>query len=114
MRLSLRRARVDAQGLHGQVIAIDGPYGNLITDVDATTFAQLGYAPGDKVRVRLAGRSIDVPLAHTFSDVPHGAPLLFIDSRGHLGLALNQDSFARRYNVTVPSALAIPRKGPVK
>jgi S-adenosylmethionine hydrolase len=110
VRLPLRPATVDAQGLHGQVIAIDGPYGNLITDVDATTFAKLGYAPGDKVRLRLAGRTIDVPLAHTFSDVPHGAPLLFIDSRGHLGLALNQDSFARRYNVTVPSALAIPRK----
>lgn len=110
VRLPLRPATVDAQGLHGQVIAIDGPYGNLITDVDATTFAQLGYGRGDTVRVRLAGRTIDVPLAHTFSDVPRGAPLLFIDSRGHLGLALNQDSFARRYNVTVPSTLAIPRK----
>ena len=110
VRLPLRPATVDAQGLHGRVIAIDGPYGNLITDVDAATFSQLGYAPGDTVRVRIAGRSIDVPLAHTFSDVPHGAPLLFIDSRGHVGLALNRDSFARRYNVTVPSALAIPRK----
>ena len=110
VRLPLRPASVDAQGLHGQVIAVDGPYGNLITDVDATTFAQLGYTPGDKVRVRLAGRTIDVSLAHTFSDVPRGAPLLFIDSRGHVGLALNQDSFARRYNVTVPSSLAIPRK----
>jgi len=110
VRLPLRPATVDAQGLHGQVIAIDGPYGNLITDVDAATFAQLGYVPGDKVRIRLAGRTIDVPLAHTFSDVPHGTPLLFIDSRGHLGLALNKDSFARRYKVTVPGALAIPRK----
>ena len=109
VRLPLRPATVDAQGLHGQVIAIDGPYGNLITDVDATIFAQLGYAPGDKVPVRLAGRTIDVPLAHTFSDVPRGAPLLFIDSRGHVGLALNHESFARRYKVTVPSSLAIPR-----
>jgi S-adenosyl-L-methionine hydrolase (adenosine-forming) len=114
VRLPLQPATVDAQGLHGQVIAIDGPYGNLITDVDAATFSQLGYAAGDKVHVRLAGRTIDAPLAHTFSDVPRGAPLLFIDSRGRVGLALNQDSFARRYNVTVPSALAIPRKGPVR
>src|SRR5262249_21122621 len=110
VRLPLRSATVDAQGLHGQVIAIDGPYGNLITDVDAATFSQLGYAAGDTVRVRLAGHTIDAPLAHTFSDVPRGTPLLFIDSRGHVGLALNQDSFARRYNVSVPSALAIPRK----
>ena len=110
VRLSLRPATVDARGLHGQVVAIDGPFGNLITDLDAATFAQLGYLPGDRVHIRLPGRTLDAPLARTFGDVPRGTPLVFVDSRGHVGLAVNQDSFARRYNVTVPCSIAISRK----
>ncbi len=110
VRLALRPATVDGQGLHGRVVAIDGPFGNLITDVDAATFAQLGYSPGDRVGIRLAGRTLDAPLARTFGDVPRGTPLVFIDSRGHVGLAVNQDSFARRYKVTVPCSIAISHK----
>jgi len=45
----------------------------------------------------------------TFSDVPVGQPLLYIDSRGHLGLAVNQNSFVGIYGVKLPSALLIPR-----
>ena len=110
VRLTLPPPTLDAQGLHGRVVAIDGPFGNLITDLDAATFAQLGYTPGDRVRIRLAGRALDVPLARTFGDVPRGTPLVFIDSRGHVGLAVNQDSFARRYDVSVPCSIAISRR----
>src|SRR5262245_52469351 len=110
VRLPLPPPTLDAQGLHGPVVAIDGPFGNLITDLDAATFAQLGYSLGDRVRIRLAGRSLDAPLARTFGDVPRGAPLVFIDSRGHVGLALNHDSFARRYGVSIPCSIAISRR----
>jgi S-adenosylmethionine hydrolase len=45
----------------------------------------------------------------TFSDVPLGQPLLYIDSRGHLGLAVNQSSFAAKYGIKPPATLFIPR-----
>jgi S-adenosyl-L-methionine hydrolase (adenosine-forming) len=47
----------------------------------------------------------------TFSDVPLNHPLLYIDSRGRLALAVNQNSFAATYEVKPPVALAIPRAG---
>jgi hypothetical protein len=47
----------------------------------------------------------------TFSDVPVGDPLLYIDSRGHVGLAVNQKSFAATYGIKPPVPLAIPRVG---
>ena len=47
----------------------------------------------------------------TFSDVPVGQPLLYIDSRGHLGLAVNQNSFAAMYGIKPPAELFIPRAG---
>src|SRR4051794_13592513 len=39
----------DANGLQGQVIGTDGPFGNLVTNVPAETFAKLGYSLGDRV-----------------------------------------------------------------
>jgi hypothetical protein len=45
----------------------------------------------------------------TFSDVPLGQPLFYIDSRGRLGLAVNQGSFQNKYGVKVPAALDIER-----
>jgi S-adenosylmethionine hydrolase len=45
----------------------------------------------------------------TFSDVPVNEPLLYIDSRGHLGLAVNQNSFAATYGIRPPVELFIPR-----
>jgi S-adenosylmethionine hydrolase len=48
---------------------------------------------------------------NTFSDVPVGEPLLYIDSRGRLGLAVNQDNFSATYGIKPPAALFIPRTG---
>jgi S-adenosylmethionine hydrolase len=47
----------------------------------------------------------------TFSDVPLNQPLLYIDSRGHLGLAVNQNSFAATYGIKPPADIFIPRAG---
>jgi S-adenosylmethionine hydrolase len=38
VRLGLETPTVDDKGLHGEVIATDGPFGNLVTNVDAETF----------------------------------------------------------------------------
>src|SRR6202171_6770745 len=38
VRLDLKPATVDAKGLTGEVIALDGPYGNLITNIGADDF----------------------------------------------------------------------------
>ena len=46
----------------------------------------------------------------TFSDVPVGQPLLYIDSRGRLSLGLNERNFAETYKVGDGAVLVIPRK----
>jgi len=45
----------------------------------------------------------------TFSDVPVNEPLLYIDSRGRLGLAVNQNNFAATYGIKPPTELFIAR-----
>ena len=110
VRLDIRVASVDAAGLHGKVIGTDGPFGNLVLNVPAETFAKLGYKLGDTVPVQLAGKSYEFPFVKTFSDVAVGKPLFYIDSRGRLSLGINQRDFSKTYGVGSEAEIMIPAK----
>ena len=110
VRLNIQEAMIDARGLHGEVIGTDGPFGNLVLNVPEETFARLGYKLGDKVPVVLDGKSYAFPLAKTFSDVPVGKELFYIDSRGRLSIGINQRNFAETFKVGEGAQLTIPRK----
>lgn len=110
VRLDLKPAKVEASGLSGEIIATDGPYGNLITNIDAGLFAQLDYKVGEQVHFTLAGKLHSMRFVRTFSDVPKGEPLLYIDSRGRLAIAINQGNAQARLRVTPPSRLLIHKK----
>jgi len=103
-------AMINANGLHGQVIGTDGPFGNLVTNVPAETFTKLGYKLGDHVPVTIAGIRYVLPFVKTFSDVPVGDGLLYIDSRGRLSLGIDQGNFAEVRHVAPPVPLEIPAK----
>ena len=109
VRLELKAATLDERGLSATVIATDGPFGNLVTNIDAEEFLKLGYQRGQEVSVTVGGREMKIKFVKTFSDVPLGQPLLYIDSRGHVALAVNQNNFAAIYGVKPPAALLIPR-----
>src|ERR1700733_14728049 len=110
VRLDLKPATLDDKGLTGEVIALDGPFGNLVTNISAEDFLKLGYQRGDKLKVTIAGREVEMPFVRTFSDVPLKQPLLYIDSRGRASFALNQSSLATEYKIDPPQPIFIPRK----
>jgi S-adenosylmethionine hydrolase len=109
VRLDIAPAKLDDRGLSGEVIATDGPFGNLVTNLSGDDFLKLGYARGRTVHVTIGKNEMDIPFVRTFSDVPLKQPLLYIDSRGRLGLAVNQESFAATYGVKPPVTIFIPR-----
>jgi S-adenosylmethionine hydrolase len=110
VRLKNTTAMIDAKGLHGQVIGTDGPFGNLVLNVPAEMFAKLGYRIGDHVRLTIADVEYTLPFVKTFSDVPVGDGLLYIDSRGRLSVGIDQGNFAKVHHVTPPATLEIPVK----
>jgi hypothetical protein len=110
VRLNLHNATIEADVLHGEVIGTDGPFGNLVLNVPAETFRQLGYKLGDNIPVTLDGKQYAFPFVKTFSDVPVGNPLFYIDSRGRLSLGINQRNFAETYKAGEGSRLMIPKK----
>jgi S-adenosylmethionine hydrolase len=110
IRIDIPTATIDTTGLHAQVLGLDGPFGNVILDVPSETFARLGYHLGDPVPVTIDGHPYTIPFHKTFSDVPVGSPLFYIDSRGRLALSLNQRNFADQYKVVPGMSVTIPAK----
>jgi S-adenosylmethionine hydrolase len=110
VQLDLSPSRLDIGGITGEVIALDDPYGNLITNVTGEDFLKLGYAPGDSLHLRIGDRQAEMPFVRTFSDVPQGKPLAYIDSRGRFSLAMNQGDFSKEFRVKPPVSIFIPRK----
>jgi S-adenosylmethionine hydrolase len=109
VRLDIAPAKLDERGLSGEVIATDGPFGNLVTNISGDDFLKLGYTRGRTVHITIGKNEMDILFVRTFSDVPLNKPLLYIDSRGHLGLAVNQGSFAATYGIKPPVTIFIPK-----
>jgi len=112
VRIEIATPRLDERRLTGMVLALDGPYGNLVTNVEAGSLAELGWRVTDRVPVAIGGRKLVLPYVRTFGDVAAGEPLLYVDSRGHVALAINRGSFAKRYGIEPPVPLAIRRRPP--
>ena len=78
-------------------------------DISGDEFVKLGYKQGQTVHLTIGKNAMNIPFVRTFSDVSLKQSLLYIDSRGHLGLAVNQASFAEKYQVKPPTAIFITR-----
>jgi len=111
VRLTPRTASVTDKGIEGDIIGLDDPFGSLITDIPGDEFKKLGYVLGDRVTVQLNKKPFAAPYTKTFMDVPVGDPLLYVDSRGRIALALNERNFSVVNKITPPGTIFIPKKG---
>ncbi|MGB6844080.1 MAG: SAM-dependent chlorinase/fluorinase, partial [Candidatus Acidiferrales bacterium] len=68
VRLSVKTATVDTKGITGEVMALDDPYGSLITDIPGEDFKTLGYSLGEKISVKLDGKPVVIPYQKTFME----------------------------------------------
>jgi S-adenosylmethionine hydrolase len=110
VRLQPKTATVAANGISGEVIGLDDPFGSLITDILGDDFKKLGYVYGDPVTLKIDQKNYTFPFHKTFGDVPVGQPLVYIDSRGRVGIAVNQRDFSKQYKVSPPVPIFVPRK----
>jgi S-adenosyl-L-methionine hydrolase (adenosine-forming) len=115
VQLAPKTATTTEKGIDGDIIGLDDPYGSLITNIPGDDFKKLGYNFGDKVTVQLNKKSFTLPFEKTFMNVPVGDNLLYIDSRSRVGIAVNQGDFSKKFNITPPGSVFVPRKGaPIK
>lgn len=105
-RLDYEPARYAGETIMGGIIALDGPYGNLWSNIPSSLLDRLGLRLGDTARVRiLNGNRLvfagPVPFVRTFGSVGEGRPLLYLNSVLDVGFAINQGNFAERHRVQV-------------
>lgn len=111
VRLTPKTATTTDKGIEGDVIGLDDPFGSLITNIQGEEFKKLGYVLGDRVTAQINKKPFTAPFVKTFMDVQVAEPLFYIDSRGRLGLALNQRNFSQVNKITPPGTIFVPRKG---
>ena len=111
VRLTTKTSTVTDKGIEGDIIGLDDPFGSLITDIPNDEFKKLGYVLGDRVTVQLNKKPFTAPYTKTFMDVAVGDPLLYVDSRGRMALALNERNFSVVNKITPPASIFIPKKG---
>ena len=90
--------------IYGTIEILDIQYGNVWTNMGRKWIEQLTLNPGDSVHVRIwSGKKKvfedSVVFASTFADVPVNSNVAYLNSLHRFSLAVNQGSFARRYNI---------------
>ncbi|MQY03111.1 SAM hydrolase/SAM-dependent halogenase family protein [Actinomadura macrotermitis] len=106
--LDLPAAAVAAGTLTAPVLYTD-QFGSLILAAGPDDLAAaLGDPPyGTALEVSWDGGSARVPFAETFGKVAEGEPLVWVDSSGRLGLAVNQGSAAARFGLSDAAVLTL-------
>jgi S-adenosylmethionine hydrolase len=110
VRLTTKTSTTTDKGIEGNIIGLDDPFGSLVTDIPVDEFKKLGYNLGDKVTLQINKKPVTLPYVKTFMDVPVSDLLLYIDSRGRVGIAINQGNYSKKFNVEPPGTIFIPRK----
>ncbi|OJJ21346.1 hypothetical protein BKI52_12355 [marine bacterium AO1-C] len=93
-------------GLQGAITGIEHPYGNIISNIPYDWLDALELSPNNHPLVHVKIQHQEIPvfnealmLVPSFGFVTEQKPLIYGDSEGCLGLALNQGDFAKVYNI---------------
>ena len=112
VRLNPKISTTRDKGIDGTIIALDDPFGSLVSDIPGEDFKKLGWSLGSNVRIEINKKPVILPYVKTFMDVPVGEPLLFIDSRDRVSVAMNQGNYSKKFGVEPPATIFILRNGP--
>ena len=101
--------------MRGAIDILDVRFGSLWTSITREEFYKLEPEFGDRFEVTICHADMlvyqnQVVYGKSFADVRIGQPILYINSLYRLGLAINQGSFAKAYNVGVGSSWTIEIK----
>jgi S-adenosylmethionine hydrolase len=81
-------------GAVGEVALLDKNFGNVWTTLSRRFLVEHGIDVGTELELTIGPAQVVGPLRETFGEVPVGEPVIYVASRGHLGVALNQGDFA--------------------
>lgn len=100
------KTEVTDTAVKGAIDILDVRFGSLWTSITREEFSTLQPEFGDRFEVTISNNDMlvyqnQVTYGKSFADVRIGQPLIYINSVYRVGLAINQGSFAKAYNVSV-------------
>jgi hypothetical protein len=107
--------QVSKNAILGEVMVLDGVYGNIWTNIDVNTAKKANLKMGKTVLLEIyrAGQLIyssNLKFVETFGEVKAMEPLLYINSVGNLAIALNQGNFAKQFNINSECSIRLTHK----
>ena len=106
--LPVVETKVKDGAVMGAIDILDVRFGSLWTSITREEFYSLKPEFGQRFEVTIFNNDMlvyqnQVTYGKSFADVRIGQPLIYINSLYRVGLAINQGSFAKAYNVSVGS-----------
>lgn len=115
VRLPVKEPYVTNSSAEGIIDILDIRFGNLWTNLPRDFFKELGIDYGDTLDVTISydGREVyhnAMTFGRSFADTHKGEPLVYVNSLDNLGVAINQGSFAKAYDIGTGSTWEISLK----
>ncbi len=90
----------------GSIDVLDVRFGSLWTSIDRESFLKLNIAFGERLEVSIYNHAAlvyqnSIIYGRSFADVMIGGALVYVNSLYRMGIAINQGSFAKAYNIGV-------------
>ncbi|WP_249870599.1 SAM hydrolase/SAM-dependent halogenase family protein [Oceanobacillus saliphilus] len=106
--LPLTKAETNEGRITGNIDILDVRFGNLWTNIDRELFHEADFNYGDVLEVSIENNTQkkyknSIVFGRSFADTRLGEPLLFVNSLDKLGVAINQGSFAKAYQIETGS-----------
>ena len=97
---------VKEDSVSGSIDVLDVRFGSLWTSVDRASFDTLKAEYGERMEVSIFNNSQliyqnSIIYGRSFADVMIGGALIYVNSLYRMGIAINQGSFAKAYNIGV-------------
>jgi S-adenosylmethionine hydrolase len=105
VRLPGLKAVVEGEEITGNIPVLDVQYGNVWTNIDRASLEKIGVKGGDSLTVAIYFESEKkfektLLLGHTFSDVPVGSEVAYMNSLLNLSFGINQGDFAKAHGIS--------------
>lgn len=104
LKLPMGEVKFGEDTIEGCIDILDVRFGSLWTNIPRTDFVKLGVEFEDKVEVSIYNDHTlvyqnRITYGRSFADVYVGEPIIYTNSLYTMGIAINQGSFARAYNI---------------
>jgi len=102
-------ATIKENQINAKIISIN-KFGSLHLNIMYGVWDKFDIKNNNNVELNFNNKNINVPFVTTFGDVGKGECLIMRDDYGRVEIALNQDSFMKKYGVKIGDDMVIIKK----